>query len=76
MGDREFIGKRWLNWLKYKKIVARIRVKNNTKIIDKYGKKVRVSYFFRHAEFHQHETWCSSQGIIGGVALYVQPPVR
>ena len=44
LGDREFIGKLWLNWLKYKKIVARIRVKNNTKIIDKYGKKVRVSY--------------------------------
>ena len=70
LGDREFIGKLWLNWLKYKKIVARIRVKNNTKIIDKYGKKVRVSYFFRHVEFHQRETWCSRR-TIGGVALYV-----
>ena len=36
----------------------------------KYGKKVRVSYFFHHVEFHQRETWCSRR-TIGGVALYV-----
>ena len=41
----------------------------------KYGKKVRVSYFFRHVEFNQRETWCS-QRIIDGVACAATRSVK
>lgn len=45
--DREFIGKRWFRWLHQQKLDFRIRVKENTQVMNKRGQEVAVWKLFR-----------------------------
>jgi hypothetical protein len=45
--DREFIGKRWFRWLQGQKIDFRIRIKENTRVMNKRGQEVAVWRLFR-----------------------------
>lgn len=48
-GDREFIGKDWLSWLKTNKIPFRLRLKNDTLVLDERGRFWEVSALFKRA---------------------------
>ncbi|MEJ7709681.1 MAG: IS4 family transposase [Pyrinomonadaceae bacterium] len=45
--DREFIGKEWFAWLKTNQIDFRIRVKDNTQVVNGRGERVPVWKLFR-----------------------------
>jgi len=45
--DREFIGKKWFHYLDRKRIDFRIRVKENTQVMNKRGQQVPVWRLFR-----------------------------
>jgi hypothetical protein len=46
-GDREFIGKDWLKWLKENEILFRFRLKKDTLVLDERGKAWEVSELFK-----------------------------
>ncbi|MCA1628736.1 MAG: IS4 family transposase, partial [Acidobacteria bacterium] len=45
--DREFIGKEWFRWLRAQRIDFRIRVKENTQVLNGRGQRVPVWKLFR-----------------------------
>lgn len=45
--DREFIGKKWFRWLRAQRIDFRIRVKENTQVVNGRGQVVAVWKLFR-----------------------------
>ncbi len=45
--DREFIGKQWFSWLQAQKIPFRLRVKQNTQVLNRRGQLVPVWKLFR-----------------------------
>jgi len=47
IADREFIGKEWFRYLVWKKIPFFIRIKGNTLVANRQGKKVRADSLFR-----------------------------
>lgn len=47
LADREFVGKKWINWLKSEKIDFSIRIKKNTKVTNSRGDFVQVQTLFR-----------------------------
>jgi len=48
LADREFIGKKWFNYLIDNNIIFRIRIKSNTQVANSRGNLVPVKNLFRH----------------------------
>ena len=72
--DREFVGKKWIRWLKNKKINFTIRIKGNSKVINKKGKTVTARTLFyitsKKEKFYDHEiTLWSNKVFISGMKL-------
>lgn len=51
--DREFIGKRWFQWLAKMKIDYRIRIRNNSQITNSRGELVEAKKLFSHFPLNQ-----------------------
>lgn len=51
--DREFIGERWVRWLRRSKIDFRIRVRNNTRLTNRNGQTVAARTLFRQLPIQQ-----------------------
>lgn len=47
LADREFVGKKWFNWLKSEEIDFAIRIKKNTKATNSRGDFVQVQQKYR-----------------------------
>ena len=47
LADREFIGERWLTWLKTENIGFYIRIKKDAKVPNSQGKAVQVKHLFQ-----------------------------
>lgn len=48
LADREFIGKKWFEWLTQEKIPFYIRIRNDANTKNKNGKDIDVSWLFYH----------------------------
>ena len=70
LGDREFIGSRWLNWLDSQQINYVIRIRNNLLATASNGGETKVSNLFRSVGIHEHKMLKSKQ-IIGNSDVYL-----
>ena len=85
-GDREFIGKGWIGWLKRKKINFRIRIRNNTQLTNWNGKIVTAKTLFADLPVQQgramaiaykafgERVWVSGMRLADGDYLIVVAP--
>jgi hypothetical protein len=55
LGDREFIGKKWLGWLDSQSIDYVVRIKNNQLATSSNGGEVKVSRLFHDVAIDQHK---------------------
>lgn len=53
VADREFVGKKWLEWLVQENIPYQLRVKENFQVTNARGQKVAVKQLFRATQVNQ-----------------------
>ena len=68
LADREFVGEKWFNWLKYKQIDFAIRIKKNNLASNSRGELVAVQHLFRHLK-------AGEQMILKGARQVYKTPV-
>jgi hypothetical protein len=57
LGDREFIGKEWFQWLHKNKIPFCIRLKKNTKVRHRNGGSVEVRHKIHDLKIGEYRSW-------------------
>lgn len=68
--DREFIGDKWIHFLKQEGIPFRIRIRNNTRVTNSKGKTVNAYKLFR--EFRYDKPRCIQKKCnVMGTSLYI-----
>jgi hypothetical protein len=70
LADREFVGERWFKWLNNQGLTFCIRIKKNSKVLNRHGKSVQIHLLFKDLSVGQtvkHER----KLIVDGVHVYV-----
>ncbi len=75
LADREFIGYKWLKYLKDNKISFRIRVKENAQVKTKSGKKMAIRRFFSFLKLNVYQS-NSKIRTVYGVPVYISAVKR
>lgn len=70
LGDREFIGKKWLGWLDSENIDYIVRIKNNQLTTATNGGETKVSRLFHDVGIHEHRD-IRRKCQLGGLAVYL-----
>jgi len=70
LGDREFIGKKWLGWLDSEDIDYIVRIKNNQLSTATNGGEAKVSRLFQDVGIHEHRD-IKRKCQLGGLDVYL-----
>ncbi|MCW7552812.1 hypothetical protein NX722_13850 [Endozoicomonas gorgoniicola] len=70
LADREFIGHEWFKWLDEQKILCRLRIRGNIKVLGSCGRDIDAVRLFWNVKLNQTVTWHSKRRV-SGVDLYI-----